>query len=138
MVLLEKEGKVFLSLCNVVITHLQMHVDLSNHYSLQYYYLPKKTLVYLPFSRRKNPNIGGSKKNLEVSLSESSRKFITCIRKYMILYLNLLEKNRDLWTLERAYTYLRTDKRVPPNNHNNDVELYLFCGYIIIISLFFL
>uniref|UniRef100_A0A0E0KHJ8 Uncharacterized protein n=1 Tax=Oryza punctata TaxID=4537 RepID=A0A0E0KHJ8_ORYPU len=61
--------------------------------------------------RRKNPNIGGSKKNLEVSLSESSRKFITCIRKYMILYLNLLEKNRDLWTLERAYTYLRTDKR---------------------------
>ncbi|KAF0927405.1 hypothetical protein E2562_032713 [Oryza meyeriana var. granulata] len=61
--------------------------------------------------RRKNPNIGGSRKNLEVSLSESSRKFITCIRKYMILYLELLEKNRDLWTLERAYTYLRTDKR---------------------------
>ncbi|KAL5210629.1 hypothetical protein ABZP36_006252 [Zizania latifolia] len=61
--------------------------------------------------RRKKPNIGGSRKNLEVSLSESSRKFITCIRKYMILYLDLLEKNKDLWTLERAYTYLRTDKR---------------------------
>ncbi|CAN6309808.1 unnamed protein product [Urochloa humidicola] len=61
--------------------------------------------------RRKNPNAGGSRKNLEVSLSESSRKFITCIRKYMIFYLNLLEKNRDLWTLEKAYTYLRTDKR---------------------------
>ncbi|PAN45643.1 hypothetical protein PAHAL_9G132400 [Panicum hallii] len=61
--------------------------------------------------RRKNPNVGGSRKNLEVSLSESSRKFITCIRKYMIFYLNLLEKNRDLWTLEKAYTYLRTDKR---------------------------
>ncbi|VAI01133.1 unnamed protein product [Triticum turgidum subsp. durum] len=61
--------------------------------------------------RRKNPNIGVSRKNLEVSLSESSRKFITCIRKYMILYLDLLEKNMDLWTLERAYTYLRTDKR---------------------------
>ncbi|KAL5683471.1 hypothetical protein ACJX0J_009856, partial [Zea mays] len=61
--------------------------------------------------RRKNPNVGGSRKNLEVSLSESSRKFITCIRKYMILYLNLLEKNTDLWTLEKAYTYLRTDKR---------------------------
>ncbi|KAG8062224.1 hypothetical protein GUJ93_ZPchr0003g17862 [Zizania palustris] len=60
---------------------------------------------------RGKSNIGGSRKNLEVSLSESSRKFITCIRKYMILYLNLLEKNRDLWTLERAYTYLRTDKR---------------------------
>uniref|UniRef100_K4A4Q4 Uncharacterized protein n=1 Tax=Setaria italica TaxID=4555 RepID=K4A4Q4_SETIT len=61
--------------------------------------------------RRKNPNAGGSRKNLEVSLSESSRKFITCIRKYMIFYLNLLEKNKDLWTLEKAYTYLRTDKR---------------------------
>ncbi|CAM0875407.1 unnamed protein product [Alopecurus aequalis] len=61
--------------------------------------------------RRKNPSIGASRKNLEVSLSESSRKFITCIRKYMILYLNLLEKNMDLWTLEKAYTYLRTDKR---------------------------
>ncbi|KAM0822283.1 hypothetical protein ACQ4PT_071592 [Festuca glaucescens] len=61
--------------------------------------------------RKKNPSIGASRKNLEVSLSESSRKFITCIRKYMILYLNLLEKNLDLWTLERAYTYLRTDKR---------------------------
>ncbi|KAF8681835.1 hypothetical protein HU200_045277 [Digitaria exilis] len=61
--------------------------------------------------RRKNPNVGGSKKTLEVSLSESSRKFITCIRKYMIFYLYLLEKNRDLWTLEKAYTYLRTDKR---------------------------
>ncbi|OEL37163.1 hypothetical protein BAE44_0001817 [Dichanthelium oligosanthes] len=61
--------------------------------------------------RRKNPNVGGSRKNLEVSLSESSRKFITCIRKYMIFYLDLLEKNRDLWTLEKAYTYLRTDRR---------------------------
>ncbi|CAN6287211.1 unnamed protein product [Urochloa humidicola] len=34
--------------------------------------------------RRKNPNAGGSRKSLE---------------------------NRDLWTLEKAYTYLRTDKR---------------------------
>ena len=33
----------------------------------------------------------------------------------MIFYLNMLEKNRDLWTLEKAYTYLRTDKRVLPN-----------------------
>jgi calcineurin-binding protein cabin-1 len=31
----------------------------------------------------------------------------------MLLYLNLLEKNRDMSTLEKAYTYLRTDKRVP-------------------------
>jgi hypothetical protein len=77
-------------------------------------------------SRRKNPNVGGSRKNLEVSLSESSRKFITCIRKYMILYLNLLEKNTDLWTLEKAYTYLRTDKRVPPN-YTNYARLYFFC-----------
>ncbi|XP_072951059.1 calcineurin-binding protein 1 isoform X2 [Typha angustifolia] len=61
--------------------------------------------------RRRNPGVGGSKKNLEVSLSESSRKFITCIRKYMLLYLNLLEKTGDLCTLEKAYLYLRTDKR---------------------------
>ncbi|XP_078148770.1 tetratricopeptide repeat (TPR)-like superfamily protein isoform X3 [Carex rostrata] len=61
--------------------------------------------------RRKNLSVGGSKKNLEVSLSESSRKFISCIRKYMLLYLNLLERIRDLPTLERAYSYLRTDKR---------------------------
>ncbi|XP_039139990.1 calcineurin-binding protein 1 isoform X1 [Dioscorea cayenensis subsp. rotundata] len=61
--------------------------------------------------RRKNPGLGGNKRVLEVSLSESSRKFITCIRKYILLYLNLLEKTGDLCTLERAYIYLRTDKR---------------------------
>lgn len=44
----------------------------------------------------------------------------------MILYLNLLEKNMDLWTLERAYTYLRTDKRVPPNSQHKDVHTCLF------------
>lgn len=61
--------------------------------------------------RRKYPGHGGNKRNLEVSLSESSRKFISCIRKYILLYLNLLEKTGDLSTLERAYIYLRTDKR---------------------------
>lgn len=35
----------------------------------------------------------------------------------MLLYLNLLEKTGDLWTLERAYTYLRTDKRVNTNKY---------------------
>ncbi|KAJ0982851.1 hypothetical protein J5N97_011106 [Dioscorea zingiberensis] len=61
--------------------------------------------------RRKNPGLGGNRRVLEVSLSESSRKFITCIRKYILLYLILLEKTGDLCTLERAYIYLRTDKR---------------------------
>ncbi|KAJ8637861.1 hypothetical protein MRB53_012128 [Persea americana] len=61
--------------------------------------------------RRKTPGLGGNKKALEVSLPESSRKFITCIRKYTLLYLNLLEKTGDLSTLERAYMTLRTDKR---------------------------
>jgi hypothetical protein len=46
----------------------------------------------------------------------------------MIMYLNLLEKNLDLWTLERAYTYLRTDKRVPPNYQHGDFNTYLFPG----------
>jgi hypothetical protein len=44
----------------------------------------------------------------------------------MILYLNLLEKNLDLCTLERAYTYLRTDKRVFPNHQHDYFNIYLF------------
>ncbi|XP_020576011.1 uncharacterized protein LOC110021739 isoform X2 [Phalaenopsis equestris] len=61
--------------------------------------------------RRKYPGHGGNKRNLEVSLSESSRKFITCIRKYLLFYLDLLGRTGDLSTLERAYTCLRTDKK---------------------------
>ncbi|KAK8963966.1 hypothetical protein KSP40_PGU011594 [Platanthera guangdongensis] len=61
--------------------------------------------------RRKVPVNGGSKRILEVSLSESSRKFITCIRKYILFYLDLLGWSGDLSTLERAYAYLRTDKK---------------------------
>lgn len=63
-------------------------------------------------SRRKSLGLSGNKRSLELSLSESSRKFITCVRKYMLFYLNLLEKTGDLWTLDRAYVYLKTDKRV--------------------------
>ncbi|XP_077210122.1 tetratricopeptide repeat (TPR)-like superfamily protein isoform X2 [Tasmannia lanceolata] len=62
-------------------------------------------------ARRKTPGLGGSKRGLEISLPESSRKFITCIRKYTMLYLNLLERTGDFCTLDRAYTSLRTDKR---------------------------
>ncbi|PKA54347.1 hypothetical protein AXF42_Ash000180 [Apostasia shenzhenica] len=61
--------------------------------------------------RRKYLSHGGNRRNLEVSLSESSRKFITCIRKYILFYLNLLGRTGDLSTLERAYVYLRTDKK---------------------------
>lgn len=61
--------------------------------------------------RRKVPVHCGNKRNLEVSLSESSRKFITCIRKYILFYLDLLGRSGDLSTLERAYTCLRTDKK---------------------------
>uniref|UniRef100_A0A803QRQ8 Uncharacterized protein n=1 Tax=Cannabis sativa TaxID=3483 RepID=A0A803QRQ8_CANSA len=61
--------------------------------------------------RRKNPGISGSKKILEVNLPESSRKFITCIRKYLLFYLKLLEETGDICTLERAYVSLRADKR---------------------------
>ncbi|ERN03626.1 hypothetical protein AMTR_s00042p00226140 [Amborella trichopoda] len=62
-------------------------------------------------ARRRTPGIGGNKKVLELGLPESSRKFITCIRKYILLYLTLLEKTEDFGTLERAYSSLRTDKR---------------------------
>lgn len=64
------------------------------------------------FIRRKTPGVSGSKKSLEVNLPESSRKFITCIRKYLLFYLELLEKTGDICTLERAYISLRADKRV--------------------------
>ncbi|PON71379.1 hypothetical protein TorRG33x02_254460 [Trema orientale] len=61
--------------------------------------------------RRKTPGLSGSKKILEVNLPESSRKFITCIRKYLLFYLKLLEETGDICTLERAYISLRADKR---------------------------
>ncbi|XP_004291149.1 PREDICTED: uncharacterized protein LOC101292862 [Fragaria vesca subsp. vesca] len=61
--------------------------------------------------RRKTPGLCGSKKPLEVNLPESSRKFITCIRKYLLFYLKLLEETGDICTLDRAYISLRSDKR---------------------------
>ncbi|XP_011081728.1 uncharacterized protein LOC105164707 [Sesamum indicum] len=61
--------------------------------------------------RRKNPGPSGNKRSLEVNLAESSRKFITCIRKYILFYLKLLEETGDVSTLDRAYISLRSDKR---------------------------
>ncbi|XP_058785255.1 calcineurin-binding protein 1 [Vicia villosa] len=61
--------------------------------------------------RRKTPGSTGNKKVLEVNLPESSRKFITCIRKYLLFYLKLLEETGDRCILERAYVSLRGDKR---------------------------
>ena len=68
-------------------------------------------LSFLDF-RRKTMGLAGNKKALEVNLPESSRKFITCIRKYMLFYLKLLEETGDISTLDRAYISLRADKRV--------------------------
>ncbi|KAE8687620.1 hypothetical protein F3Y22_tig00111013pilonHSYRG00255 [Hibiscus syriacus] len=61
--------------------------------------------------KRKTPGLAGNKKALEVNLPESSRKFITCIRKYLLFYLKLLEETGDICTLDRAYLSLRSDKR---------------------------
>ncbi|KAI3756000.1 hypothetical protein L1987_55812 [Smallanthus sonchifolius] len=61
--------------------------------------------------RRKTLGTGGNKRVLEVNLAESSRKFITCIRKYILFYLKLLEDTGDISTLERAYISIRADKR---------------------------
>ncbi|XP_007012204.2 PREDICTED: uncharacterized protein LOC18588015 isoform X2 [Theobroma cacao] len=61
--------------------------------------------------KRKTPGFAGNKKALEVNLPESSRKFITCIRKYLLFYLKLLEETGDICTLDRAYVSLRSDKR---------------------------
>ncbi|KAK3012592.1 hypothetical protein RJ639_009245, partial [Escallonia herrerae] len=62
--------------------------------------------------RRKTPGLSGNRKALEVNLPESSRKFITCIRKYMLFYLKLLDETGDISTLDRAFISLRADKRV--------------------------
>jgi len=70
-------------------------------------------LTYFVFNiRRKTPGSAGNKKALEVNLPESSRKFITCIRKYLLFYLKLLEETGDRCILERSYAALRADKRV--------------------------
>ncbi|KAI3468164.1 hypothetical protein Pfo_024827 [Paulownia fortunei] len=61
--------------------------------------------------RRKTPGPSGNRRSLEVNLAESSRKFITCIRKYILFYLKLLEETGDVSTLDRAYISLRADKR---------------------------
>ncbi|KAK3213035.1 hypothetical protein Dsin_017741 [Dipteronia sinensis] len=61
--------------------------------------------------RRKAAGFAGNKKILEVNLPESSRKFITCIRKYLLFYLKLLEETGDICTLDRAYVSLKADKR---------------------------
>ncbi|WOG89454.1 hypothetical protein DCAR_0208692 [Daucus carota subsp. sativus] len=61
--------------------------------------------------RRKTPGVSGNKRALEVNLPESSRKFITSIRKYILFYLKLLEETGDTSTLERAYISIRADKR---------------------------
>ncbi|XP_056176794.1 calcineurin-binding protein 1 isoform X2 [Syzygium oleosum] len=61
--------------------------------------------------RRRTPGITANKKSLEVNLPESSRKFITCIRKYLLFYLKLLEEARDICTLDKAFISIRADKR---------------------------
>ncbi|XP_030530545.2 calcineurin-binding protein 1 isoform X2 [Rhodamnia argentea] len=61
--------------------------------------------------RRRTPGIAANKKSLEVNLPESSRKFITCIRKYLLFYLKLLEEAKDICTLDKAFISIRADKR---------------------------
>lgn len=63
-------------------------------------------------TRRRTPGIAANKKSLEVNLPESSRKFITCIRKYLLFYLKLLEEAKDICTLDKAFISIRADKRV--------------------------
>ncbi|XP_022845794.1 uncharacterized protein LOC111368655 isoform X3 [Olea europaea var. sylvestris] len=61
--------------------------------------------------RRKTLGPSGNRRTLEVNLAESSRKYITCIRKYILFYLKLLEETGEISTLDRAYISLRADKR---------------------------
>lgn len=45
-------------------------------------------------------------------MAESARKFATCVRKYLMLYLRLCELTNDWEALEKALHFLRTDKKV--------------------------
>ncbi|GAQ80329.1 hypothetical protein KFL_000510300 [Klebsormidium nitens] len=62
----------------------------------------KKKAATLPCGRRVH---------VEQSLAESARKFATCVRKYLMLYLRLCELTSDWEALERAAHFLRTDKK---------------------------
>lgn len=66
------------------------------------------TQFWLHFCRRKPAH----QRVLELGMPESSRKFISCVRKYLIFYLTLCEEAEDLGTLERAYTCLKADRKV--------------------------
>ncbi|KAI5079572.1 hypothetical protein GOP47_0005051 [Adiantum capillus-veneris] len=62
-------------------------------------------------NRRKMPASTGARRSYEITMPESSRKFITCLRKYLLFYLRLCEETFDVCTLERAYCSLRGDKK---------------------------
>eukprot|EP00850_Spirogloea_muscicola_P007754 SM000040S14766 [mRNA] locus=s40:259386:270204:+ [translate_table: standard] len=48
---------------------------------------------------------------LGVGLPESSRKFVTCVRKYLLLYLFLCQETNDLSTLEKAAGHLKSNPK---------------------------
>eukprot|EP00250_Pteridium_aquilinum_P016505 c23135_g1_i3 orf=228-6338(+) len=62
-------------------------------------------------NRRKMPGSNGARRSYEITMPESSRKFITCLRKYLLFYFHLCEKTLDICTLEKAYNSLRVDKK---------------------------
>ncbi|KAJ9537297.1 hypothetical protein OSB04_030030 [Centaurea solstitialis] len=68
--------------------------------------------MLISYHRCRILGMAGDRRPLEVNLAESSHKFITCIRKYILFYMKLLEETRDISTLERAYVSTRADKRL--------------------------
>eukprot|EP00850_Spirogloea_muscicola_P012057 SM000077S21531 [mRNA] locus=s77:30009:40972:+ [translate_table: standard] len=48
---------------------------------------------------------------LGIGLPESSRKFVTCVRKYLLLYLFLCQETNDLSTLEKAAGHLKSNPK---------------------------
>lgn len=75
-------------------------------------------------ARRKMPGSTGAKRSFEITMPESSRKFITCLRKYLLFYLHLCEKTFDIGTLEKAYYSLRVDKKVRADSFVDNVILW--------------
>eukprot|EP00897_Mesotaenium_endlicherianum_P006994 jgi/Mesen1/6322/ME000326S05456 len=48
---------------------------------------------------------------LEVALAESSRKWTTCVRRYLLFFLALCQRTGDVRTLELCYSFLAHDKK---------------------------
>ena len=65
------------------------------------------------------------KRVLEVGAQETSRKFMTCVRKYLLFYLRLLHHLGDAEAMGRVGAAIKTDKKVGRGLYARQAHLYL-------------